>query len=71
MSKKISLILLILAVASVYVATANLHLNAKYRHVLNGGEKLTKEIAKEIYAEFQSKYHSKSEYRFSLFTQKL
>lgn len=71
MRKSISLILLVLSVALIYQATSNSHLNVKYRHFLNGREKLTKEVAKQIYDQFQSKYYPKSEYRFNLFSQKL
>ena len=71
MSKSISLILLLLSVAFIYEATSNSHLNVKYRHFLNGHQKLTKEVAKEIYEQFQSKYYPKSEYRFNVFSQKL
>ena len=51
--------------------TANSHLNIKYRDILNGNKQLTHELAKEIYSDFRSPYHEKSEYRFELFYRRL
>ncbi len=48
MIKKISFTLLLLSILIAFT-TSNSHLNIKYRNVFNGHEKLTKEIAKEIY----------------------
>lgn len=48
-------------------ATANLHLNIKYRNFVEGSQPLTQRIAEEIYREFQSTNYEKSEYRFKVF----
>jgi cathepsin H len=53
------------------LTTSNSQLNVKYRHVLTGQGQLTKAIAKEMYEQFRSPYHEKSEYRFSVFFNKL
>ena len=40
---------IILAVLLVALATANLHLNVKFRNVLAGPDELTERIAQQIY----------------------
>ncbi len=48
MIRKISFTLLLLSILITFT-TSNSHLNIKYGNVFNGQEKLTKDIAKEIY----------------------
>lgn len=55
---------IILPILLIGLVSCNLHLNFKYRDILQGQEELTNTIAKEIYAQFRSPYTSKSDYRF-------
>jgi hypothetical protein len=50
----ISKVILILTIIG--LATANLHLNFKYRNVLEGQEPLTQRLAQDIYMQFKSPY---------------
>lgn len=62
---------LLAIIALVGVVMCNLHLNVKYRDVLYGRQPFSEEIAREIYAEFQSVYAEKSESRFEVFRKTL
>lgn len=62
---------LILALAFVALVSSNLHLNVKYRDIFSGNEELTEKIAEQIYMEFRSPYFERSQYRFSIFYDRL
>jgi len=49
MIKKIYLTVIVFTILCITFVASNSYLNIKYRHVLNGNEILTKQIAKEIY----------------------
>lgn len=58
---------IIFAFLIVGLASANLHLNAKFRSVLSGPEELSERIAQQIYLEFRSPNFERSDYRFQIF----
>jgi len=58
---------LIFIVGLIILATANIHLNVKYRDVIHGRAELTEEIARQVYSEFQSVHAHKSESRYEVF----
>lgn len=62
---------ILLLAALVAVALCNLHLNIKYRSMLNGDSPFSQLIAKEIYNQFHSPYTQKSDYRFKIFVENL
>ncbi len=62
---------IILALTIITLASANLHLNIKYKNVLEGPEELTERIAQEIYMNFRSPHYERSEYRFKVFFETL
>lgn len=62
---------IILALTIITLASANLHLNIKYKNVLEGPEALTERIAQEIYMNFRSPHYERSEYRFKVFFETL
>ena len=62
---------IILTLTILTLATANVHLNIKYRNVLNGAEELTERVAQEIYMNFRSTNFEKSDYRFKVFFETL
>lgn len=66
MMSKFLLILVILGFAS-----ANLHLNIKYRDIIEGEGILDEKTAQEIYQNFRSQHFEKSEYRFKIFYETL
>lgn len=65
----ISKIILTLTILS--LATANIHLNIKYRSVLSGADELNERVAQEIYGQFRSPNFEKSDYRFKIFFETL
>lgn len=58
---------IILALLVVSLASANMHLNVKFRDVLNGPQELTERVAQQIYLEFRSPNFERSDYRFKVF----
>ena len=62
---------IILALLIVGLASANLHLNVKFRNILDGPEELTERIAQQIYLEFHSPNFERSDYRFQVFYETL
>lgn len=62
---------IILLLTIVCFATANLHLNYKYRNVITGTEPLTERIAREIYMGYKSVSFERSDYRFKIFYEAL
>jgi len=65
----ISKFLLVLTILG--LATANLHLNVKYRNIIDGEGALDEKIAQEIYQGFKSLHFERSEYRFKIFFETL
>ena len=61
----------ILTLTIIGLATANLHLNVKYRNILEGPQALDERIAQEIYMHFKSPHFERSEYRFRIFFETL
>jgi cathepsin H len=61
----------ILTLTIIGLATANLHLNVKYRNILEGPQALDERVAQEIYMHFKSPHFERSEYRFRIFFETL
>lgn len=61
----------ILTLAVLSLVSANLHLNIKYKNILDGPEPLTERVAQEIYMNFRSPNFERSEYRFKVFFETL
>jgi cathepsin H len=71
MNKSSQSVFILVCALLIVLTVSNSHLNIKYTQVLKGESPLTKLIAKEMYNEFRSPYHEKSEYRFNLFSTRL
>ena len=62
---------IILTLTILTLASANVHLNLKYKSILHGADELNERVAQEIYGHFRSPSFEKSDYRFKIFYETL